>query len=123
VILSFCTGLSYWLSVNEAVLMSCACRCRRLSVNFEGVDAGAAGGHRLGLTLVYIETCCRLSVNTADWMPGKWTGQLVDIVWDEDGEMVRLPPRPAAWAPPPHRSNHECASLLTLTYRAGLPAG
>jgi len=52
VILSFCAGLLYWLSVNEAILMSCACRCRRLSADVE------------------------------EWMPGWWAGQLVDIAWD-----------------------------------------
>lgn len=54
--------------------------------------------------------CARLDPNPQKWLAGRWEGFLVDIVWDEDGEMVRLPPRPAAWSPPdPKRHSHKYA--------------
>jgi hypothetical protein len=43
----------------------------------------------------------RLDRDPQRWLQGRWEGQLVDVVWDEDGEMVRVPrPRPAVWQPP-----------------------
>lgn len=63
------------------------------------------------------ETRPRLDPDPRQWLDGRWEGSLVDIVWDEDGEMVRLPPRPAAWSPPdPQRTSHKLFLLPDMMY-------
>lgn len=32
-----------------------------------------------------------------------------ELIWDEDGEILSLRPRPAAWRAPHERPNHQCA--------------
>lgn len=58
----------------------------------------------------------RLDADPANWMDGgSWEGTMSDLLWDEDGEMYRCSPRPAAWHPPNKitgRQSHD--SLLSL---------
>lgn len=58
----------------------------------------------------------RLDADPAKWMDGgSWEGTMTDLLWDEDGEMYKCSPRPAAWQPPHKmtgRRSHD--SLLTL---------
>ena len=46
---------------------------------------------------------------------GSWEGTMTDLLWDEDGEMFRCSPRPAAWNPPNKMTGRQSVdSLLTL---------
>lgn len=58
----------------------------------------------------------KLDADPANWMDGgSWEGTMSDLLWDEDGEMYRCSPRPAAWHPPNKitgRQSHD--SLLSL---------
>ena len=46
---------------------------------------------------------------------GTWTGTMTDLLWDEDGEMFKCSPRPAAWAPPAIATGRKSMdSLLAL---------
>lgn len=58
----------------------------------------------------------RLDADPANWMDGgSWEGTMTDLLWDEDGEMFRCSPRPAAWNPPNKMTGRESVdSLLTL---------
>ena len=60
--------------------------------------------------------CHRLDADPANWMDGgSWEGTMTDLLWDEDGEMFKCSPRPAAWRPPHKmtgRRSHD--SLLSL---------
>lgn len=64
------------------------------------------------------ETDCahRLDADPANWMDGgSWEGTMTDLLWDEDGEMFRCSPRPAAWNPPNKMTGRQSVdSLLTL---------
>ena len=64
---------------------------------------------------------CRLEGTPSLWMEGdRWEGSMTDIVWDEDGEMLRLPPRPAVWTPPdPLSPTHRCAAVVCDTWGPG----
>ena len=36
---------------------------------------------------------------------------MTEVVWDEDGEMMKLPTRPAIWSPPnPASPTHRCGT-------------
>lgn len=50
------------------------------------------------------------------WMDGgTWEGTMIDVLWDEDGEMCRCSPRPAEWVPPAIPSGRKSMdSLLAL---------
>lgn len=68
--------------------------------------------------------CHRLDADPANWMDGGcWEGTMTDLLWDEDGEMYKCSPRPAAWRPPHKmtgRYSHD--SLLSLKrYRQQVP--
>ena len=58
----------------------------------------------------------RLDADASKWMDGgSWEGTMTDLLWDEDGEMFKCSPRPAAWHPPNKmtgRQSHD--SLLSL---------
>jgi len=58
----------------------------------------------------------RLDADPTNWMDGgSWEGTMSDLLWDEDGEMYRCSPRPAAWHPPNKMTGrHSHDSLLSL---------
>ncbi len=44
---------------------------------------------------------CRLSRDVSSWLDqGSYKGEMKEVVWDEDGEMLKLPTRPATWTAP-----------------------
>ena len=52
---------------------------------------------------------CRLAEDPYQWMDGgTWKGIMHEMIWDEDGEILALRPRPAAWHPPPPRPDYRC---------------
>ena len=52
---------------------------------------------------------CRLAEDPQQWMDGgTWKGIMHEMIWDEDGEILALRPRPAAWHPPPPRPDYRC---------------
>ena len=52
---------------------------------------------------------CRLAEDPHQWMDGgTWKGVMHEMIWDEDGEILALRPRPAAWHPPPSRPDYRC---------------
>ena len=51
----------------------------------------------------------RLPEDESRWMDGgTWKGVMHEMIWDEDGEILALRPRPAAWHPPPPRPDYRC---------------
>ncbi|KAK9842046.1 hypothetical protein WJX81_005876 [Elliptochloris bilobata] len=43
----------------------------------------------------------RLAARPEEWLAeGTWRGTMQEAVWDEDGDMLMLRPRPAVWCPP-----------------------
>lgn len=58
----------------------------------------------------------KLDSDPSNWMDGgTWEGVMTDLLWDEDGEMFKCSPRPAAWHPPGKptgKQSHD--SLLSL---------
>ena len=43
----------------------------------------------------------RLATRPEEWLAeGAWRGMMQEAVWDEDGDMLMLRPRPAVWCPP-----------------------
>ena len=52
----------------------------------------------------------RLPEDVSTWLDGgAWTGTMQELIWDEDGEILALRPRPAAWRPPFEQPSHACA--------------
>lgn len=47
---------------------------------------------------------------------GSFKGEMSEIVWDEDGDMLRLPTRPATWSPPVETSSHTHRSFLAMQH-------
>jgi hypothetical protein len=46
---------------------------------------------------------------------GSYKGEMKEVVWDEEGEMMKLPTRPATWSPPdPHSKTHRSPPPNTL---------
>lgn len=68
------------------------------------------------LHLITCILCYRLDADPDNWMDGgTWEGTMTDLLWDEDGEMCKCSPRPAAWHPPSKKTGrwaHD--SLLSL---------
>lgn len=58
----------------------------------------------------------RLDADPDSWMDGgTWEGTMTDLLWDEDGEMCKCSPRPAAWHPPSKKTGRRAHdSLLSL---------
>jgi len=52
----------------------------------------------------------RLSGDVSSWLDqGSFKGEMKEVVWDEEGEMIKLPTRPATWSPPdPNSTTHRC---------------
>ncbi|KAL3140660.1 hypothetical protein ABBQ32_005226 [Trebouxia sp. C0010 RCD-2024] len=57
-----------------------------------------------------------LDADPDSWMDGgTWEGTMTDLLWDEDGEMCKCSPRPAAWHPPSKKTGRRAHdSLLSL---------
>ncbi|KAK9818828.1 hypothetical protein WJX74_007859 [Apatococcus lobatus] len=49
-----------------------------------------------------------LHADPEKWLEhGDWEGTMSEVIWDDDGEMLRLRTRPAIWTPPdPHSKDH-----------------
>ena len=55
---------------------------------------------------------CRLDSECKHWMDGgSFRGEMSEVVWDEDGDIEKLPTRPATWSPPVPSSTHRSAAL------------
>lgn len=57
-----------------------------------------------------------LDPDPSTWMDGgSWEGVMQDLLWDDEGEMYRCSPRPAAWFPPAKKTGRPSMdSLLSL---------
>lgn len=83
-------------------------------------------------TQLYASLICRLDPQANMWLEGgRFKGEMEEIVWDEDGDQMRLPTRPATWSAPPknsstHRSGPfwcwmmQCCVLSRLTAKLTL---
>jgi hypothetical protein len=58
--------------------------------------------------LPFQEARPRLDAATETWLEnGSWKGEMQEVVWDEDGEVMKMASRPATWqAPNPNSSTH-----------------
>lgn len=56
----------------------------------------------------------RLDEDVHLWLDhGSYKGEMAEAVWDDEGEMLKLPPRPAKWlAPDVDSSTHRYSSTL-----------
>ena len=55
------------------------------------------------------DVSCRLDADPEKWLAhGEWEGTMSEVIWDDDGEMLRLRNRPAIWSPPdPQSKDHK----------------
>lgn len=58
----------------------------------------------------------RLRSDVSEWLEGgSFKGEMREVVWDEEGDSLKLPTRPATWTPPDQASStHRCCAFHEL---------